>query len=338
MRRGQHSWRWPSGAGDGRAPLFFELHWRKIAQRRVQPVPVVDFIDEAWQPRDHFIEALVITEVNLLAFERLHEALGFAVVVRIAPPSHRAHQPMRCQFVRIWLGRILCPAIRMVNQARWRMTRVDRGAQRRQGQPGVDLATERVAHHPAATKHRGSPRGRLSRERFADQHKAKNPLGKIPTLEDTNGVFISESQAICRYLARTYPTAGEFYPCDDPFRCAEVDALSDFIMFSISGPFFNWVVVSGYFPKAFGAKTEQESQIFGTWSMLMVRSALDRLSSSARVQPFVLGQAPYLPDFHLFHILEAGRTVSALFDIPFMNLLEGDDRLQKFYDAMAARG
>jgi hypothetical protein len=51
----------------------------------------------------------------------------------------------------------------------------------------------------------------------------------------------------------------------------------------------------------------------------------------------VLGQAPYLPDFHLFHILELSRTFSALFDIPFMNLLEGDESLQKFYEAMAAR-
>src|SRR6516164_2116394 len=92
---------------------------------------------------------------------------------------------------------------------------------------------------------------------IADEHMARNPLGKIPTLDDTNGVFISESQAICRYLARTYPAAAEFYPCDDAFRCAEVDALNDFITFSISGPFFNWLVVSAYFPSAFGIKTER---------------------------------------------------------------------------------
>jgi glutathione S-transferase len=150
-------------------------------------------------------------------------------------------------------------------------------------------------------------------------------------------VFISESLAICRYLARTYPAAAKFYPCDDPFRCARVDALNDFITFSISGPFFNWFVISGYFPKAFGAKTDQESQIFSTWSMLMIRGSLGRLSSSAQWQPFVLGREPSLPDFHLFHILELARTFSALFDIPFMNLLEGDEGLQKFYDAMAAR-
>ena len=188
---------------------------------------------------------------------------------------------------------------------------------------GLDFRYERVSPYLGDT--------------IADEHTARNPLGKIPTLEDTNGVFVSESQAICRYLARTYPAAAKFYPCGDPFRCGEVDALNDFITFSISGPFFNWLVVTAYFPRAFGVKTEHESQIFSTWSMVMIKGALARLGRSARMQPFVLGQEPYLPDFHLFHILEAGRTVSALFDIPFMNLLEGDERLQKFYDAMAAR-
>jgi glutathione S-transferase len=188
---------------------------------------------------------------------------------------------------------------------------------------GLDFRYERVSPYLGGT--------------IADEHKARNPLGKIPTLEDTNGVIVSESQAICRYLARAYPSAAEFYPCDDPFRCAEVDALNDFITFSISGPFFNWFVVSGYFPRAFGIKAEHESQIFSTWSRLMIRGALARLGGSVRARQFLLGQGPYLPDFHLFHILELGRTFSALFEIPFMNLLEGDERLQNFYDVMAAR-
>jgi glutathione S-transferase len=188
---------------------------------------------------------------------------------------------------------------------------------------GLDFRYERVSPYLGGT--------------IAEEHRARNPFGKIPTLEDTNGVFVSESQAICRYLARAYPTAAEFYPCDNPVRCAEVDALNDFITFSISGPFFNWFVVSCYFPRAFGLKTEHESRVFSTWSTLMVRGALARLDGSVRMQPFLLGQRPYVPDFHLFHILEAGRTLSALFDIPFINLLEGDERLQNFYDAMATR-
>ena len=56
------------------------------------------------------------------------------------------------------------------------------------------------------------------------EHIERNPLGKIPTLRDVNGVDISESHAICRYLARIYPEARKFYPIDDPMLCAEVRA------------------------------------------------------------------------------------------------------------------
>src|SRR5262245_60171634 len=99
---------------------------------------------------------------------------------------------------------------------------------------GLEFRYERVSPYLGST--------------IAEQHRGRNPLGKIPTLEDGNGVFVSESQAICRYLARTYTAARTFYPCDDPRRCAEVDALNDFVAFSISAPFFNWFVVSGYYP------------------------------------------------------------------------------------------
>ena len=170
-----------------------------------------------------------------------------------------------------------------------------------------------------------------------DRHKARNPLGKIPSLEDSNGLIVSESQAICRYISRTYPEARKFYPCDDPVHCADVDAMNDFITFSISGPFFNWFVVGAYFPKAFGVKVEQESQIFSTWSMMMIGDALGRLVSGSKMTPFLLGSDPYLPDFHLFHVLELGKTFSKIFEMPLLNLVEGNEALQKFYEAMSSR-
>jgi glutathione S-transferase len=168
-------------------------------------------------------------------------------------------------------------------------------------------------------------------------HKARNPLGKIPSLEDSNGVIISESQAICRYLARSYPNAQQFYPCDDPVRCARVDALNDFLTFSISGPFFNWFVISGYYPQAFRVGTEEESRIYGTWSAFMIKGNLARLLGSAVMKPYMLGSEPCLPDFHLFHILELGKTFSKMFNLPMLNLLAGDEALQNFYDAMSSR-
>lgn len=170
-----------------------------------------------------------------------------------------------------------------------------------------------------------------------DEHKARNPLGKVPSFEDSNGLIVSESQAICRYVARTYPEARKFYPCDDPVRCAAVDATNDFLTFSISGPFFNWFVVGAYSPKAWRLKTEQESQTFSSWSMIMVTNALSRLKEGASMSPFLLGSEPCLPDFHLFHILELGRTFSQTFEMPFLNLAGSDEALQEFYAAMSSR-
>jgi glutathione S-transferase len=171
----------------------------------------------------------------------------------------------------------------------------------------------------------------------ADSHKARNPLGKVPSLLDSNGLLISESQAICRYLARTHPAARKFYPCDDPVQCAEVDALGDFITFSLSGPFFNWFVVSGYYPRAFRFKVEQESRIFSSWSVVMIGDAVGRLLEGSKLSPFLLGSEPFLPDFHLFHVLRLGKTFSKAFEIPFMDLAGGDDALGTFYDVMASR-
>ena len=165
-------------------------------------------------------------------------------------------------------------------------------------------------------------------------HKARNPFGKIPCLEEPNGLLVNESQAICRYLSRVYPAAQKFYPCHDPVACAEIDGINDFLTFSISGPFFNWFVVGAYYPQAFGLKTESESEVFSAWSLMMVKNALARLIGGSSLNPFLLGDSPVLPDFHLFHVLVLGKTFSKIFDMPFLDLTAGEEQLQQFYDAM----
>lgn len=172
---------------------------------------------------------------------------------------------------------------------------------------------------------------------LTNEHKARNPLAKIPTLQDSSGLYVSESQAICRYISRTYPQSREFYPCDDPVKCAAVDTKNDFITCHISGPFFNWFVVGAYFPQAFRWKTQHESDIFSMWSVVFLKDNLGRLIASSEMEPFLLGSAPYLPDFHLFHVLELGKTFSKLFEMPLLNLAEGDEALQRFYGAMSSR-
>ena len=55
------------------------------------------------------------------------------------------------------------------------------------------------------------------------------------------------------------------------------------------------------------------------------------------MSPFLLGPEPTLPDFHLFHVLELGKTFSQLFEMPFLNLTDGDEVLQRFHQAMSSR-
>lgn len=169
------------------------------------------------------------------------------------------------------------------------------------------------------------------------EHLKRNPLGKIPTLRDVNGVDIAESHAICRYLAKIYPKAQKFYPSDNPILCAQVDAKNDFITFSIAGPFFNWFVVSAYFPKAWKLKIEKEAYSYHLCSILLSKMWLPRLVNGSIMEPFLLGKEPFLPDFQLFYTLELSKIFSELFEIPEMHLFRDDLALQVFYDAMCER-
>ena len=174
-------------------------------------------------------------------------------------------------------------------------------------------------------------------ENIAADHLSRNSFGKVPCLQEPDGTMISESQTIGRYLGRRYDSASKLYPCNNPAACAEVDRVNDFLTFSVSGPFINWILVSAYWPKVLGAKTESESEIFNSWSLLLSRMNLTRLTQGSAMAPYLQGEQPTLPDFHLFHILEAGITSAELFNMPQLNLVKGDQSLETFYQAMLAR-
>jgi glutathione S-transferase len=55
------------------------------------------------------------------------------------------------------------------------------------------------------------------REHKAPEYLALNPMGKIPTIVH-NGVVVTETAAICAYLADAFPRAGLAPPLGDPAR------------------------------------------------------------------------------------------------------------------------
>lgn len=174
-------------------------------------------------------------------------------------------------------------------------------------------------------------------EVHADAHKARNPLGKIPTLIEPDGTTVSESQAIGRYLARSYASARHLYPCDDPKLCARVDALNDFYTFAVSGPFFNLLVVGGYFPGPLGLRCEAESSVFGKLSLMRIREGLHRIMSTARLSPYLLGSEPRMPDYQLYQLLEAGEVFGGMLGMPELDVAATDERLIKYRDMMRQR-
>ena len=47
-------------------------------------------------------------------------------------------------------------------------------------------------------------------ENLSDEHRARNPFGRVPVLELDDGTYISESLAICRYMEGLHPDPNLF--------------------------------------------------------------------------------------------------------------------------------
>ena len=58
----------------------------------MQSAGVVDLFDVAWKPGDHVSVSSIVAKVDLLTLNRLHETLGFAIVVAITAATHRCRR------------------------------------------------------------------------------------------------------------------------------------------------------------------------------------------------------------------------------------------------------
>ena len=76
------------------------------------------------------------------------------------------------------------------------------------------------------------------REHKSDEHRARNSLGQVPTLELDDGTTISETVAICRYFEEIHPEPPLFGRT--PLEKAEVDMWVRRIEFVLTQPVGNF--------------------------------------------------------------------------------------------------
>lgn len=72
------------------------------------------------------------------------------------------------------------------------------------------------------------------REHKLEEHRARNSLGQVPTLELDDGTMISESVSICRYLEALHPAPPMFGTT--PYEAARIDMMIRRIEFALMTP------------------------------------------------------------------------------------------------------
>ena len=130
-----------------------ELDRGEIRQGGVQALAVVHLLDERADGATRLVGITVAASVDLFLFERLHEALGFRVVVRGPDPTHARLDPVFDKPRGVLAAGVLHPAIGMVNEhARPRPTGVERHAERGQCQACLQVPVEGPADDPTTER------------------------------------------------------------------------------------------------------------------------------------------------------------------------------------------
>ena len=121
---------------------------------------------------------------------------------------------------------------------------------------------------------------------------AINPMGKVPTLVH-DGVAITESAAICLYLADAFPRAGLTVPVGDPRR----------------GPFLKWIMFTpsclegAMMDRAFPRKDEAPKGALGYGD---AETVLDVVAKALTPGPFLFGDSFTVADLVLGSTLSWG--------------------------------
>src|SRR5579871_4962153 len=114
----------------------------------MEPLPVVDFLDEPTDRRLGFFKGLVLLQIHLLFFQRAEQPLRLRVLQRRALRRHADAGPGGLQPRDIGRTRILHPPVRVVDPTRRRLPLGQRPLQGGQCQLRLQRARQAPAQHP----------------------------------------------------------------------------------------------------------------------------------------------------------------------------------------------
>jgi glutathione S-transferase len=161
----------------------------------------------------------------------------------------------------------------------------------------------------------------MKREHKSDEHRARNSLGQVPTLELDDGTCISETVAICRYFDETQPDPPLFGTT--PKEKALVDMWVRRTEFTVMGP------VGGYWRHAhpFTSRLLNQFKDYGESNKELYQGAQKWLDRELADKPFVAGEAYSMADICLLSTVDFATWIGLPLEPGFANLKAWHDRV-----------
>ncbi len=166
-----------------------------------------------------------------------------------------------------------------------------------------------------------TPVDMMKREHKSDEHKARNSLGQVPTLELDDGTCISETVAICRYFDEVQPDPPLFGRT--AVEKASVDMWIRRVEFQVMSP------VGMYWRHAhpFTARLLTQFKDFGESNKALYAGAQKWLDAELADKPFVAGETYTMADICLLSTVDFATWIGLPMEAEFANLKAWHDRV-----------
>jgi hypothetical protein len=128
---------------------FLELHWRHIPDRGMQPLVIINLLNEVGKPILDIGHGSIFPEVDLLGFQGFEKTLSRRVVVGISFAGHADAEAMLMEDLHVVARCILNPPIGVMNDSCRGLALDQSHPEGLQAQGRVDSPGKRISHHPA---------------------------------------------------------------------------------------------------------------------------------------------------------------------------------------------